>query len=177
MLDTCNNCFFLFPFHYCFFFSDIQIKEVDFKSQVLFFFSFHIPTILWLHPWPRSTSYRADSLFLLKIHKFSLLSRVVSTRKAFSVCWYWRWKALLGIFHYVYACMVWDKFFYCFKNKRTHYNAQIGSQWIAPLCSIILPTLHFITRGIILLSLSKHSDWKQTKPRSWQSPGSGRVVW
>ena len=64
--------------------------------------------------------------------------------------WYWRWKALLGIFHYVYACMVWDNFFYCFKNKRTHYNALIGSQWIAPLCSYATNLAFYYARNYSL---------------------------
>ena len=94
MLDTCNNCFFLCPFfyflseifiHYCFFFSDIQIKEVDFKSQVLFFhFIFQQYFDYTFYP---GTLHIKLTLFLLKIHKFSLFSRVVSTRKVFSVCW------------------------------------------------------------------------------------------
>ena len=64
--------------------------------------------------------------------------------------WYWCWKALLGILHYAYACMVRDIFFYCFKNKRSHYYAQSRSQWNA----LMLPTLHFVTQGIILFSKS-----------------------
>ena len=80
MLDTCNNCFYCF--HSFIFFQKFSSTIVSFcltfrlKKLILNpkyrFFSFHIPTILWLHPWPRSTSYKADSLFLLKIHKFSL---------------------------------------------------------------------------------------------------------
>jgi len=46
---------------------------------------FYIPAIPGTHIEP-GVLYKSGSLFLLKINELSLLGRVVSTRKAFSVC-------------------------------------------------------------------------------------------
>ena len=99
------------------------------------FFGFYIPTILGSHIDP-GVLYKSGSLFLLKINKLSLLGRVVSTRKAFSVCQTFgtdAGKPFLGMLRKVNAGIVWCKiiFLYCFKNKRNHYNALIRSQWSA----------------------------------------------
>jgi len=75
------------------------------------FFRFYIPAIPGTHIEP-GVFYKSGSLFLLKINELSLLGRVVSARKAFSVCWTFgtdAGKPFLGMLHKVNAGIVWCK--------------------------------------------------------------------